>query len=91
MPPSYHFSYDELELLNKVFPNMGTSYALNLIVVKQPVHQRLHTHAYYDYVNAVISEAFNSAGPNKELQRENVKEALIQLRFFIDALNQLVP
>ncbi len=77
-------------ILQKVLPG-GVSNALNLITVKQPIHQRLHTSAYYDLVNLVIYDAYISAGLDEEKQRENVTNALIELRIFIASLNSLCP
>ncbi len=58
----------------------------NLVLLAYPVHRRLHTDAYYGYVNAVIKSAYKR-GSDIGHPRESVLAALAKLRAQLEYMN----
>ena len=79
------------EILNKLFPGVGTNIPENKIPLKAVVHRRLHTTTYYTMVNKVIKEAYDAGKGNPEQQKANVLAALAGLSAFLETLNALAP
>ena len=75
------------EILEKV--GLDTNHPLNIVPLKQEIHQRIHTTYYFIYVNVAIVDAYNKAGNNRIAQRNNVMAALIRIGAWIKALNYL--
>ena len=77
-------------VLKEVFP-LGVNDPRNLVSVKAPVHQRMHTIPYYLAVNLMVLEAYSLANGNEELQEMYVTTVLEFLSSSIETLNRLVP
>ena len=64
----------------------------NTVWLKTGVHRRLHTNAYYLYVDFMIISAYLSAPPgDKEQQKTNVKQALETIKKQLKGINNNSP
>ena len=63
----------------------------NLVPVSYAVHRRMHTTAYYNLVNLMMTTAIEEAGDDPTLQYAYAMIALEELRVFILSLNAVIP
>ena len=75
-------------ILNAVGIEVNNS--INLIPLKSHFHRRLHTNAYYNWVDKVITSAYYSGNSYAE-RRRNVMEALNLIKSSLDEINRLIP
>ena len=64
---------------------------VNLVPLKTGLHRRLHNDLYYHYVNFEIVSAYNAAGGNPVLARENVYRKLNQISMMLQVWDAVVP
>lgn len=64
---------------------------MNLVPLKTGLHRRLHNDLYYHYVNFEIVSAYNAAGGNPVLARENVYGKLNQISMMLQVWDAVVP
>ena len=69
----------------------GVNSSLNLVSLKTVMHRRLHTNKYYDFVNSIITNAYNSAKGNKTKQYNNVVSALNILKGYLLSIDSVLP
>ena len=63
----------------------------NLVSLKTGLHRRLHTFAYYQWVNDRVVSAYYSAGRDRALQRIYVLNTLYSIRNYLLILNTGAP
>ena len=71
--------------------NLSVNSTINLVLVKDTVHRRLHTNWYYNTVNHMIMDAYLAAGLDKAMQFKKVTDVLMSLQVYINTLNALAP
>lgn len=64
---------------------------INLVPIKQTIHQRLHTAMYYKYINQRIIIAYKRGEGDKDKQLFYVRKELNSIRTFLSGLNKLLP
>ena len=75
-------------ILNAVGIKVNNS--INLIPLKSHFHRRLHSNAYYNWVDKVITSAYYSGDSYAERQR-NVMEALNLIKSSLRQINTCIP
>ncbi len=76
------------EILIELFPN-GVNEPANQVYLSTKLHRRMHTALYYSLVNYIIETAYQRAGSNRALQRENVLAALSEIKLLLIALDEM--